>query len=181
MKIYTKTGDKGTTSLIGGKIVYKNSPRVELYGTIDELNSVLSIALQFDAPNELKDEVTKITEELFILGADFATPLDVNINKLVRINNKHIENLENKIDKYYKELTDLKNFINTYTNKFAAFLNNARTICRRAERIAVTVNEQEKLTEDSLKYLNRLSDYLFVLIRYNNHLLNITEKKIIIS
>ena len=178
MKVYTKTGDKGTTSLIGGKRVSKNSLRVDLYGTVDELNAVLSIALQFEGPKDIKDDISNICNELFILGADFATPFDSEFKKIIRKNEEQVSALENKIDKYYNMLPPLKSFVNTYETKFAAFLNYARTVCRRAERAAVALKEEEEITEASLQYLNRLSDYLFTAVRYTNHILNVSEKPV---
>ncbi len=180
MKIYTKTGDSGTTALFSGDRVPKNSLRVELYGTVDELNSVLLIALNFEPPKDLGEDIEKICDELFILGADFATPIsdETKKRKIVRITDENVTNLEEKIDNYYSVLPKVNSFINTCATQCAAFLNNARTICRRAERLAVSVAENEILSPASLKYLNRLSDYLFAAMRYVNHLAEVEEKKI---
>ena len=179
MKIYTKTGDTGTTVLFNGARVPKNSLRVSLYGTVDELNSVLLIALNFNPPQELASDIEKVCEELFTLGADFATPITDDLKKkIVGISESNVTDLENKIDKYYEVLPKVNTFISTCATQFAAFINNARTICRRAERLAISVDENEKLSEPSLKYLNRLSDYLFATMRYANYLADTQEKQV---
>ncbi len=169
MKIYTKTGDAGTTGLFSGKRVMKNDLRVQAYGTVDELNSIIGLARSFDLPEKMKIDIEKISMDLFSLGSDLATPLvpkpkfDFN-----RINEDNISWLEQKIDEADSVLPPLKNFILPGGTKAAAFLHQARTVCRRAERLVVTLSGEEDLGNFVLIYLNRLSDYLFVAARLAN-------------
>ncbi len=195
MKIYTKTGDKGTTQLFSGERVSKNSLRVELYGTVDELQSVIILASKFNIPEEIQTDLGVLIRELYVLSADFATVISSS-KQVVRISEDNILRLEQKIDEYFEKIPKTKEFILDYKTKGAAFLNNARTVCRRAERLAITVNSdnrinenipinnntsiniQEKhikeecknLSENSIRYLNRLSDYLFAAARYSDFL-----------
>lgn len=169
MKIYTKTGDNGTTGLFDGRRVRKDDLRVETYGTVDELNSIIGLALAFDLPNEMKEDIEKISYDLFILGGDLATPLNSKVNfKINRIESNHIVWLEQKIDKYTEVLPPLSNFILPGGCKSASFLHQARTVCRRLERKIVTLSEHEDLGEFVIVYVNRLSDYLFVAARLAN-------------
>ncbi len=171
MKIYTKTGDNGTTSLFDGQRVRKDNLRVETYGTVDELNSIIGLALAFDIPAEMKNDLIKINKDLFILGSDLATPINNQI-KVNRIDDHHIKWLEQKIDEYTEILPPLRNFILPGGSHSAAFLHQARTVCRRLERIAVTLSEAEDLGQFVIIYINRLSDYLFVAARFANFLNN---------
>ncbi|HOK14677.1 MAG TPA: cob(I)yrinic acid a,c-diamide adenosyltransferase [Candidatus Kapabacteria bacterium] len=171
MKIYTKTGDNGTTSLFDGKRVRKDNLRVETYGTVDELNSIIGLALAFDIPAEMKNDLIKINNDLFILGSDLATPINNQV-KVNRIDEHHIKWLEQKIDEYSEILPPLRNFILPGGTHSAAFLHQARTVCRRLERIAVTLSEAEDLGQFVIIYINRLSDYLFVAARFANFLNN---------
>ncbi|TAL69115.1 MAG: cob(I)yrinic acid a,c-diamide adenosyltransferase [Bacteroidetes bacterium] len=178
MKIYTKTGDDGTTGLFSGDRVLKSSLRVEAYGTIDELNSVLGIISSFETENKMKEPVRKIQNLLFNLGSDLATPFHSKMsNKIVRIKNEDIEWLENQIDDYENELPSLKNFILPGGTIISAYFHNARTVCRRAERLAVKLSQEEKLNDVLIKFLNRLSDLLFVMARYANHLAAVEDVK----
>jgi cob(I)alamin adenosyltransferase len=173
MKIYTKTGDDGSTSLYDGSRVAKNSLRVETYGTVDELNSIIGLATTFLDENDLKKDLVQISNWLFNLGSDLATPLDAKIEFTInRIEQSNIEFLEQKIDEYTEQLPPLKGFILPGGAKPAAFLHQARTVCRRAERLAVRLASQEKITEESVKFMNRLSDYFFTAARYANKLEN---------
>lgn len=177
MKIYTKTGDKGKTGLFNGQRVAKDSLRVEAYGTVDELNSVLGICLSADCPEEIKFTLEIISPLLFTLGSDLATPLDPPPKfETLRVEEKNVVFLEEMIDKYTGELPKLKNFILPGGTQAAAYLHHARTVCRRAERMAVRLSAQEKINEVSLIFLNRLSDYLFVAARYANHLEGVADK-----
>ena len=177
MKIYTKTGDEGKTSLFNGKRVLKNSIRVETYGTVDELNSILGIVLTYELPDDLKEDLNKISNLLFVLGSDLATPIDSNQKFSVqRINEENVKFLEERIDIYTNEMPQLKSFILPGGDKAAAFLHQARTVCRRAERLAISLIETKKINKDPLVYLNRLSDYLFTAARYVNYRKNIPDR-----
>lgn len=169
MKIYTKTGDKGETSLFNGKRVTKDNLRVNCYGTVDELNSVIGISLSFDLPDNIRQKLLHISNLLFNLGSDLATPLkSKNENKITRIHKKDIEFLEKSIDELSLELPALKGFILPIGNQPATFLHLARTICRRAERLVVSLQNIQPIGKNPLIFLNRLSDFLFTASRYVN-------------
>lgn len=168
MKIYTKTGDRGETSLFAGGRVHKDHLRLHTYGTVDELNSVIGLARAFGADNTLDNYLTKIQAELFHVGADLATPLDADAAWIVRVDAGMIERLEREIDEAENELEPLKNFILPGGTPTAATLHQARTVCRRAERWLVTLEKEEKVNPLVLQYLNRLSDWLFVMARIAN-------------
>ena len=172
MKIYTKTGDDGTTGLFNGQRVSKNALRVNVYGTVDELNSIIGIITTLpDLPPKLKTAMNIINNLLFNLGSDLATPLNPTPKfEVPRIKNENIIWLESLIDKYDTELQPLRNFILPGGTMSSAFLQNARTVCRRAERLAVELSGEEFLGDYAIKFLNRLSDYLFTAARYANHL-----------
>ena len=177
MKIYTKTGDDGTTSLFSGGRVAKDSSRVEAYGTVDELNSYLGVARSHQASEKTAEYLEEVQNHLFRLGADLATPMDAKAEWLVRITEKEVQWLENTIDELSATLPELKNFILPGGTVVAAHLHVARTICRRAERLVVTLAVTETINEQSLIYLNRLSDWLFTLARYENLQANESETK----
>ncbi|MBN8622779.1 MAG: cob(I)yrinic acid a,c-diamide adenosyltransferase [Flavobacteriales bacterium] len=172
MKIYTKTGDNGTTALYGGNRVSKASARVESYGNIDELNSFIGLAKSEITDEKVLNQLKKIQFDLFTLGSESATPTD----KLTLANGKsrltlmisetEIEELENWMDEYETQLEPLQYFILPGGGKSATALHVCRTVCRRAERSLVFLNESEEVRPELIKYLNRLSDYLFVLARY---------------
>jgi len=172
MKIYTKTGDKGETALYGGTRVSKASARVEAYGTIDELNSFIGFAKCEITDEKVLNQLRKIQFDLFTVGSESATPTD----KLTLANGKsrlalmisdiEIEELENWMDEYEAQLKPLLYFILPGGGKSATSLHICRTVCRRAERSLVFLNESEEVRPELIKYLNRLSDYLFVLSRY---------------
>jgi cob(I)alamin adenosyltransferase len=177
MKIYTKTGDDGTTGLFNGSRVSKNSLRVNTYGTVDELNSIIGLAIAFDMPTEMLPTFKKISRTLFNLGSDFATPLLPTPKFSVpRISEENILDLERLIDQYDEKLTPLKSFILPGGSKSASFLHQARTVCRRAERLAVELSSHEDLGLYAVKFLNRLSDFLFTAARMANHLSNIPDE-----
>jgi len=177
MKIYTKTGDKGETALFGGKRVLKDSLRIEAYGTVDELNSVLGIVRSLNPKKKIENILFQLQNDLFVLGADLATPLK-NANKIIpRIKKSHIQNLEKMIDKIDQKLKPLKVFILPGGSVIGSHLHFARTVCRRAERITVQLSRDENIGEVVIVYLNRLSDLLFVLARYANYLEGKTEEK----
>lgn len=168
MKIYTKTGDDGSTSLFGGTRVQKNNIRINAYGTIDELNSVIGIAVSGDINDEIKFELENIQNVLFQIGSELASPENVKSNIIKRTSEEDVKNLETLIDKFDEKLPPLKNFILPGGNNSAAQLHFARTVCRRAERIIVELKEFELVSKNVLIYVNRLSDLLFVLARYQN-------------
>ncbi len=175
IKIYTKTGDKGKTSLYGGDRVSKNHPRLNAYGTVDELNSQIGLAAAFIKDAELKKILAGLQNDLFDLGGDLATPLENIKLKVNRIDSAYVEGLEKLIDKFNEALPELKVFILPGGGAAAGQLHVARTICRRAEREAVSLSENFDINEKVVVYLNRLSDLLFVLARYANFLENISE------
>ncbi len=176
MKIYTKTGDKGSTSLFNGERVSKNALRVNCYGTIDELNSIIGIAVSFCNQQELCKDLSAISSTLFSLGSDLATPLCPEPKfKPARIDQAHIDNLEILIDNYTNSMPPLRSFILPGGSKCSAFLHNARTVCRRAERLIVELSSIEDLGQYVLIYVNRLSDYLFTASRYANFLSDIKD------
>lgn len=169
MKIYTKTGDDGNTSLFGGERVKKNNLRIDSYGTIDELNAAIGITLTENLDSEIKIVLTEIQNKLFQIGSELASPKNVKSSAIKKIANEEIFFLENSIDKFDEKLPPIKNFILPGGSKGSAHLHFARTICRRAERIIVELKEKENVSDNLLVYVNRLSDLLFTLARYENH------------
>ncbi len=174
MKIYTRTGDDGTTGLFGGGRVSKSSLRVEVYGTVDELNSVLGVARAANPEDKEMDGIlSQLQEELFVLGADLATPIHADKPDgpyVMRLHEGAAASLEGIIDRCEADLEPLKNFILPGGSAQAAQLHLARTICRRAERLSVAFKEEGvTLNAEVLVYLNRLSDLLFVMGRWANH------------
>ncbi len=167
MKIYTKKGDQGNTSLYGGERVAKSSLRIKAYGTVDELNSVMGLAASYSLSEQGSRGINKIQQDLFVLGADLATPPSSK-TRINRIDEEAITFLEQAIDEMERDLDPLKNFILPGGSPQGASLHLARTVCRRAERAAVECSRQEEISELTVKYLNRLSDFLFVLARFEN-------------
>ena len=161
-KIYTRTGDDGTTGLGDGTRVAKDSLRVDAMGDVDELNSVIGLMLTENVPDILTDLLTQVQHDLFNLGGEICIP------DYVILQQANIDNLEEAIDTLNDDLAPLKEFILPGGNKAASFCHLARTVCRRAERKLITLARDEKVTAISLKYLNRLSDLLFVLCRVIN-------------
>ena len=172
MKIYTKTGDKGETSLYGGTRVSKAAARVESYGTLDELNAFIGLAKAEISDEKVLSQLQKIQFDLFTVGSEAATPTDKLIlangkNRLdLMISEKEISELEHWMDDLDAELEPLQFFILPSGGKAAASIHVCRTVCRRAERAMVHLNETEEVRPELIKYLNRLSDYLFILARY---------------
>lgn len=165
MKIYTKTGDDGTTGLFGGGRVRKNHLRINAYGTVDELNSVVGLARTSNRIPELDSILLSVQNQLFQLGSDLATPVDHP--HVRRISEKDVVALERQIDEWESTLPPLTNFILPGGNVVGAHLHLARTVCRRAERLVVEMGSDA--SEWTVKYLNRLSDFFFVAARYANH------------
>ncbi|MDI6780022.1 MAG: cob(I)yrinic acid a,c-diamide adenosyltransferase [Bacteroidota bacterium] len=178
MKIYTKTGDKGETSLFGGKRVSKDDLCVETYGTVDELNSVVGICRTLNPPKKVDQLLYSIQNQLFTLGADLATPLSQKLKQEIpRISKGDIAFLEKSIDDLETTNEPLQAFILPGGSHLAAHLHLARTVCRRAERSVVKLSRKEKIGKHIVVYLNRLSDFLFVLARWMNKNQNIAEIK----
>lgn len=177
MKIYTKTGDKGETSLFGGQRVWKDNPRLAAYGTVDELNSVIGIAVAELKSKELIDVLLSIQNDLFTMGSDLATPFDKGNKGFIipRINEEKTELLEKFIDRFDSKLPELKNFILPGGTKAASQIHFARTVCRRCEREVVALSKVEEINLEVEKYLNRLSDLLFVLARYENYSSDVSD------
>ena len=162
-RVYTKTGDKGETMLVDGQVVSKDSERVAAYGDIDELNSVLGITLAAKPSEPIQKVLTIIQNDLFVLGADLASKKNVEVP---RIKKNKITWVEKAIDRYVKEVGPLKEFILPAGTLSGTSLHLARTVCRRAERSVVSLQKKEWINPNSLIYINRLSDLLFVLARY---------------
>lgn len=174
MKIYTKSGDKGETGLIGGERISKSSVRINAYGTVDELNAFIGLAITEVKDVSIKELLFKIQNQLFIAGSDLAAPLLIDEKKknIQRISEDFIGETEKNIDYYEEKLEDLKNFILPGGSKGSALLHVCRTITRRAERKAVELKKMEQINENLVIYLNRLSDLFFVLSRYENMISN---------
>ena len=166
MKIYTKKGDKGNTQLLGGSMVKKNHIKLECYGSIDELNAFIGNIYDQEISESHKEILLKIQNQLFNLGSCIAFDGKKESIKLPNVTENNIEMLEKAIDKMDASLPILKNFILPSGLSTVSKCHIARTICRRAERNLVALGEEEKINPLHLKYLNRLSDYLFVLARF---------------
>lgn len=169
VRIYTRTGDKGETGLVGGSRVSKDSLRVDAYGSVDELNSVLGIARAFLKDRELDDLLAELQKDLFVVGADLASTGDHQQRNVPRITAEKITSMEQTIDKFEAELSPLKAFILPGGGVAGSLLHNARTVARRAERRVVTLSKAEAINERMVPYMNRLSDLLFVMARVANH------------
>ncbi|MCA9733519.1 MAG: cob(I)yrinic acid a,c-diamide adenosyltransferase [Deferribacteres bacterium] len=175
-KIYTKQGDDGTTSLGSRQRVPKDNRRVQAYGTVDELNSNIGLVLAFEVCDTLAVPLKEIQNTLFHLGSDLCfLEEDKKLYKIPGIEAKHVESLEKLIDELNETVGPLENFILPGGAKAAAQLHVARCVCRRAEREAITLSHEEKVSDYIISYLNRLSDALFVMARYENHAKGITE------
>ena len=173
-RVYTRTGDRGETALVGGKRVPKDSPRIEAYGTIDELNSIVGLARAFneekladgDAHRFLDTVLRQIQDELFDLGSELATPPDFFQQGMYRVGENEVKKIEQLIDECQKELEPLKSFVLPGGDRIGAYLHQCRTVCRRAEREILRLSRAEELSEWPIKYVNRLSDLFFVLSRW---------------
>ena len=166
-KIYTKTGDGGDTALGDGERVLKDSLRVSAYGNVDELNASIGIITLY-ANTELKRKLKNIQNDLFDIGADLCVPISEKNKDRLRLSTNQIETLELEIDEMNSILEPLNSFVLPGGCRSATFLHMARTICRRAERSVVSLKLKEKINENTLVYLNRLSDWLFVASRVEN-------------
>ncbi len=173
-RVYTRTGDKGETGLVGGKRVPKDSPRIEAYGTVDELNSIVGLARVFNEErikegetHRFLDQVLRdIQEELFNLGSELATPLDSRFKGAITIGEEQVKRIEEIIDECQKTLEPLKSFILPGGGRIGGYLHQCRTVCRRAEREVLRLSRVEETSEWGIKYINRLSDLFFVLSRW---------------
>ena len=182
-RVYTRTGDKGMTALVGGKRVPKDSPRIAAYGTIDELNSVLGLARVFNeerlAEGEkhrwLDDVFRRLQDQLFDLGSELATPEDAVYEGMFRVGDAEVKELEALMDRCQKELEPLRSFVLPGGGRISGFLHQCRTVCRRAEREVLALSRVEPIGEGPLRYVNRLSDVFFVLSRWVGKHLGETE------
>lgn len=177
MKIYTKTGDIGETSLLGGRRVLKSELRIETYGTVDELNSWLGLVRDVQTGSSLKDLLKEIQDRLFTIGSSLAADPENEKLKTPDLKEADIEVLEKKIDEMETQLEPLKYFVLPGGHIHVSYCHIARTVCRRAERLCVLMNQSEKIEPLVIKYLNRLSDFLFVLSRKMAKDLNAKEVK----
>lgn len=176
MRIYTRGGDDGTTQLLGPGRVPKDALRVAAYGTVDELNAALGLALAQTMPPEIEAELTRIQHDLFTLGAELATPPDSESTSLPRVPAGWATRLEGWIDAHEASLPPLRVFILPGGSGGAAALHLARCICRRAEREVVHLSHTEPVGAPALQYLNRLSDYLFVIARAVNQRVGVPDR-----
>lgn len=175
-RIYTGKGDDGTTALSGGQRVAKDSLRVQAYGTVDELNAVLGVALAVGLTDEVAKALREIQNELFHLGSDLSFREEDKRERAVpHIESRHVEKLEDHIDRMIDEVGALQNFILPGGSQAAATLQLARAVCRRAERDAISLAAEEEIGAHVVSYLNRLSDALFIFARYENHARGIPE------
>jgi len=169
MKIYTRSGDEGQTSLFAGGRIHKSHLRLHAYGTVDELNTALGLAVSAGVGGSVAAPLARVQAELFTVGADLATPLEAQPKWLVRVAPDMTTRLEAEIDAWQAALPELRGFILPGGTLGGAFLHQARVICRRAERWLAALQEQEPVNPDALRYINRLSDWLFVAARLVNH------------
>lgn len=184
-RVYTKAGDTGSTSLVGGVKVAKSHLRLEAYGTVDELNAVVGLCRAHtsvmagpkDLSKELDADLSAIQQDLFNLGADLATPIDVEKlkNTAAKLMEPRVEALEGRMDVWQESLKPLTSFVLPGGSAVPASLHLARTVCRRAERDVVRLAEREKILGPAIVYLNRLSDFFFVASRYVAHRLGEPE------
>lgn len=165
MKIYTKTGDKGTTALFGGARVPKHHIRIESYGTVDELNSYIGLLRHREIGSENQEVLGEVQDRLFTLGSILATDPSKSNMKVPELIEADVELLEKEIDRMMEVLPEMRSFVLPGGNDSVSFCHIARCVCRRAERLAVQLNEEEPIDHLVITYLNRLSDYLFALSR----------------
>ena len=175
MKIYTKTGDNGQTSLVGGTRVSKTELRIEAYGTVDELNSYVGLLRDQEINNHRKDILKEIQDRLFTIGSILASEPEQTKKRIPDLHESDIELLEREMDKMDESLEPMRFFILPGGHQSVSFGHLARTVCRRAERITLRLAQEMEVNELVIKYLNRLSDYLFVLCRMMIKELNIEE------
>jgi cob(I)alamin adenosyltransferase len=177
MKIYTKGGDKGLTSLLGGRRVPKSNHRIEAYGTVDELNAHIGLLRDQGISKPIQENLLKVQETLFVLGSRLACETDPEKFSLSNIQDADVINLEEEIDRMNNELPVLRHFILPGGHPTVSQCHVARCVCRRAERHIVLLSEKEAVDKVIIRYLNRLSDYLFILARKISQDLGTQEKK----
>jgi cob(I)alamin adenosyltransferase len=173
-RVYTRTGDAGETALVGGKRVPKDSPRIAAYGTLDELNAIVGLARVFNAERTgegehhrwLDDVLRRIQHQIFDLGSELATPPDAVYEGMFRVGETDVTELERLMDECQQSLESLKSFVLPGGGRISAFLHQARTVCRRAERDVLALSRVEPIGDWPLRYVNRLSDLFFVLSRW---------------
>ena len=175
MKIYTKTGDNGQTSLVGGTRVSKTELRIEAYGTVDELNSYVGLLRDQEVNSDRKDILKEIQDRLFTIGSILASEPEQTKKRIPDLHESDIERLEKEMDRMDENLEPMRFFILPGGHQSVSFGHLARTVCRRAERIVLRLAQESEVNELVVKYLNRLSDYLFVLCRMMIKDLNIEE------
>ena len=166
MKIYTKTGDDGTTGVQGGKRISKSNLRIKAYGMIDELNANIGLVLSKKFDDDIENLLRNIQNDLFVVGSDLSNPDLTNMKN--RITPEMVTNVEKTIDRLENELPPITNFILPGGHEVASLIHISRTIARRAETIVISLNEKEKINDECIKFLNRLSDLLFVVARIVN-------------
>lgn len=175
-RVYTRTGDDGTTALGSGERVDKDDPRIEAYGEVDELNSAIGVALTLELKPVVERTLTRIQNELFHLGSDLCVPEEDKQRRPVpRIEERHVVAMEETLDELTGQLEPLENFLLPGGSPGAAQLHLARAICRRAERRLVTLTASAAVNPSARRYLNRLSDALFVMARFENHANGVAE------
>ncbi|CAG5007535.1 Corrinoid adenosyltransferase [Dyadobacter sp. CECT 9275] len=175
MKIYTKTGDKGTTSLIGGTRLSKSHVRIEAYGTVDELNAYIGMLRDQPVNTGRRDLLKEIQDRLFTIGSHLASEPEQTKKILPDLHEEDIQLLENEMDKIDAFVPPLRSFVLPGGHASVSFGHIARTVCRRAERTVIHLREQEEVEDGVIRYLNRLSDYLFMLCRAMTHELDAEE------
>lgn len=176
MKVYTKNGDSGTTQLIGGTRVSKSSLRLESYGTIDELNSFIGLIRDQEIDEKYKIQLIEIQDRLFTIGSSLASDPQKSKMKIPDLLESDIQFLELSIDDMDKELPEMKFFVLPGGHQTVSYCHIARCVCRRAERVIISLHEHEYVSEIVFKYINRLSDYLFVISRKLSKDLNVIEQ-----
>jgi cob(I)alamin adenosyltransferase len=175
MKIYTKTGDEGTTSLFGGKRVSKSELRIDTYGTVDELNSWMGVLRDLEVNQKRKTVLVEIQDRLFTIGSILAAEPNNTKVKIPSLSENDITFLEKEIDAMDAQLQPMRFFVLPGGHPSISWGHVARTVCRRTERLVIALNNVEKVDSRVIKYLNRLSDYLFVLCRAMTHELGVEE------
>ncbi|UCG32793.1 MAG: cob(I)yrinic acid a,c-diamide adenosyltransferase [Phycisphaerales bacterium] len=168
-KLYTRTGDRGTTGLADGSRVPKDHPRVRAYGAVDELNALLGLCRAASGGDELRSKLGQIQEELFVLGGDLAAPHAAKKNDIPRVTAAQTQRLEEWIDDATEDVPPLRSFVLPGGCELACRFHHARTVCRAAERQAVTLANAETINDQAVVYLNRLGDLLFAWARQANH------------
>ncbi len=175
MKLYTRTGDDGSTGLYGGGRTTKDALRVEAYGTVDELNAHLGLAAAVCDDPTMSEDLARLQSRLFDLGADLCTPNDASVKRQVRITSRHVTELEGLIDRESEALPPLTSFVLPGGSELAARLHVARTVCRRAERLIVALARTEPVGEGVVAYINRVGDLLFAMARRANVLAGVED------